>query len=147
MMSIIYGCATLTIVALSGQSSNAGLPGVSSPRRMPVKETVNGRTLFTMPSETSAELDTSLWITRAWTLQERFLSTRILYFSDTQVWFDCLEGELIRYQTVRLGLLVVVLTSLKLLLGSPLMRKHTQSTRYPFMPPCHYGRWLSNQIV
>ncbi|KAF2655382.1 HET-domain-containing protein [Lophiostoma macrostomum CBS 122681] len=93
MMSTIYGCATLTIVAVSGNNSNAGLPGVSSPRPMQVTETLNDRTIFTVPSEISIEIDASLWNTRAWTLQERWLSTRLLYFTENQVGFDCHQAS------------------------------------------------------
>lgn len=42
MMATIYGCATLTIIAMTDNSANAGPAGVSVPRPTQVKETIDG---------------------------------------------------------------------------------------------------------
>jgi len=89
MMATIYGCATLTIVALTGRDSNAGLPGVSVPRPIQVKETIDGYTLFTIPQHIPSDRETSVWSTRAWTLQEELLSSRLLLFTGSEVYFNC----------------------------------------------------------
>ena len=90
-MDLIYGCASLTLVAMSGTNSNAGLAGVSpsNPRTTQLKETINGVTFFTVPPTPLAEKDASAWDTRAWTLQEGLLSRRKLYFTPTQMYFQC----------------------------------------------------------
>ena len=93
MMATIYGCATLTIVALTGKDSNAGLPGISVPRPAQVRETVNGHKLFTISPDIESEIERSMWATRAWTVQEELLSRRMLHFTESQVGFSCLLGS------------------------------------------------------
>jgi hypothetical protein len=92
-MATIYGCATLTIVALTGKDSNAGLPGISALRPAQVRETVNGHKLFTTSPDIQSEIERSMWATRAWTLQEELLSRRMLHFTESQVDFSCLLGS------------------------------------------------------
>ena len=89
IMDMIYSSATLTLVAVAGKDSKAGLPGVNSarPRTIQVRETIGGRTFFTVPPTSTQERNSSLWSTRAWTLQEELLSRRYLFFSDTHVEF------------------------------------------------------------
>ncbi|KAK0610144.1 heterokaryon incompatibility protein-domain-containing protein [Bombardia bombarda] len=91
MMDLIYGCAVLTLVAMAGDNSAAGLPGVSptSPRVRQAHEMIGGREFVTVPPTLDAEQDASTWDTRAWTLQERVLSTRKLYFTASQMHFTC----------------------------------------------------------
>ncbi|KAI0465619.1 heterokaryon incompatibility protein-domain-containing protein [Xylaria cf. heliscus] len=94
MMSTIYGCATVTIVAVMGKNANAGLPGVSIPRLAQVKETIDGRVLFTSPQHFSPEVQATTYSTRAWTLQEYLLSRRSLIFTSSMVVFSCLGGDI-----------------------------------------------------
>ncbi|KAK0719836.1 heterokaryon incompatibility protein-domain-containing protein [Lasiosphaeris hirsuta] len=91
MMNLIYSGASVTLVGLTGTSSNYGLPGVSPklPRLKQVTEMIDGFTLFTMPPSIDNETDVSIWNTRAWTLQESYLARRSLFFSDNQVRFLC----------------------------------------------------------
>lgn len=93
MMATIYGCATLTIIALTGNSADAGLAGVSVPRPTQLKETIDGYRFFTIPQEILVERATATWSTRAWTLQEEVLSMRVLQFTESQVDFSCLMGS------------------------------------------------------
>jgi hypothetical protein len=89
-MGKIYSAAQLTIVAAAGTDADAGLPGVSygfinpeicsvtktlclvSPR-VPVTQTVSG----------------SAWYSRAWTLQEGYLSKRRLFFVEHDAEMVC----------------------------------------------------------
>ncbi|KAK0611998.1 heterokaryon incompatibility protein-domain-containing protein [Immersiella caudata] len=95
MMDVIYSSATLTLVAIAGSNSNAGLPGANParPRTLHIKETIDGNTFFTIPPTKIQQANASVWATRAWTLQEEFLSRRYLFFSDTHVEFICVSAE------------------------------------------------------
>jgi hypothetical protein len=93
MMATIYGCATLTIIALTGKNANAGLAGISVPRPVQIRETIDGHNFFTIPQELNVERSITNWSTRAWTLQEEILSMRILQFTESQVDFSCLMGS------------------------------------------------------
>ncbi|KAF2812057.1 HET-domain-containing protein [Mytilinidion resinicola] len=101
IMNEIYKCATLTLVALEATSASSELPGVSQyhdTRQAPV-ETIQGLRLTTiLPrlEQRVAELDIEgpfRWSRRAWTFQEELLSRRLLYFSEKQIYFKCLESE------------------------------------------------------
>lgn len=93
MMATIYGCATVTVVALAGKSANDGLAGVSVLRPARVNRTIEGRRQFTNPQEISVERSTAHCSTRARTLQEEILSMRVLQFAENQVDFSCLIGS------------------------------------------------------
>jgi hypothetical protein len=83
-MGFIYAAAQLTIVAASGKDSSAGLPGVTQAR--PAARIQELGPLMLIPHLTSglAEIQRSVWATRAWTFQEGFLSRRRLFFTDKQ---------------------------------------------------------------
>ncbi|KAF2667721.1 HET-domain-containing protein [Microthyrium microscopicum] len=93
-MDIIYRQAVATIVSLSGQDANAGLPGVQEGSRQVQQRSivVNSWRLFAKLPELSAVLQKSKWQTRAWTFQEGILSRRCLFFSNDQVYFQCQSG-------------------------------------------------------
>ncbi|KAK4170926.1 HET-domain-containing protein [Triangularia setosa] len=88
-MGDIYAGSQVTIFAL-GDDSNAGLPGVSSTPRVGQQECRSGRYLFisTMP-DPHEFIKQSKWSTRAWTYQEGLFSTRRLFFTNHQVYFEC----------------------------------------------------------
>lgn len=94
MMSTIYGCSTITIIALTGKHANAGLPGISVPRLTQVKENIDGCTLFTSPQHITLEIQAAIWSGRAWTLQEELMSKRSLIFTQSQVVFRCLDSQI-----------------------------------------------------
>src|SRR5262249_10334928 len=99
----------ITIAAASGRHANAGIPGISVPRKhSQYLKTVKNVPLATMsPSFTELENSHSLpWNTRGWTFQEKILAKRILLFTDFQVYFRCSESiwtEEIVMETERLS--------------------------------------------
>lgn len=92
-MDVIYSQAAATIVQLSGASADVRLsrlqPSTSTVRAIEVVEDVP--LVWTPPSMKDA-LKESVYESRAWTLQERLLSKRIICFSDEQVYFSCRSG-------------------------------------------------------
>ncbi|KXJ87035.1 heterokaryon incompatibility protein-domain-containing protein [Microdochium bolleyi] len=93
-MADIYGGARVTIFAL-GSHSDSGLPGVSLPRASwREHRTVLGAqeqqyTLISTLPDPQAIIEASTWATRAWTYQESLFSTRRLFFTPHQVYFEC----------------------------------------------------------
>ncbi|KAJ0162166.1 hypothetical protein CTA2_5019 [Colletotrichum tanaceti] len=92
-MHRIFGHAAVVIVASSGKDSEAGLAGITTPRdpgqmAREVRPEVN----VLLP----VEYDESYgkWDTRAWTLQEKLLSKRMLVFGTNHVSFHCRHGIL-----------------------------------------------------
>lgn len=94
LMSTIYGCATVTIIALTGESSDAGLSGISLSRPKQLTESIGNHTLFTVPQHLTRAIEDSEWSNRAWTLQEEFLSRRSLNFASNQVEFSCMFSHI-----------------------------------------------------
>lgn len=92
MMSTIYGCAIVTIMAMNGNNANSGLAGISAPRGAQLKETIGGCVLFTTPASEQWEKERSIYSSRAWTLQEEFLSRRSICFTSGQLVFSCISS-------------------------------------------------------
>ncbi|KAJ9662975.1 factor activating pos9 [Coniosporium apollinis] len=90
-MDVIYGAASLTIVAASGTDSWAGLPGVSPGSRQVQQEmeVIEGLSIGTAQAKYSAAMSSAIWLTRGWTFQEYILSKRILIFTAQQVFYQC----------------------------------------------------------
>ncbi len=91
-MDTIYGSAALTIVDASGDSSNAGLAGVSRPRKYCQRRMKISRVEVAVPFPDYTNILTDLsitWNTRRWTLQETVLSKRLLLFTDYQAYWQC----------------------------------------------------------
>ncbi|KAK4203857.1 HET-domain-containing protein [Triangularia verruculosa] len=88
-MGDIYAGSQVAICAL-GDDANAGLPGVSSTPRASQQECRSGQFRFisTMPDPHDF-IKHSKWSTRAWTYQEGLFSTRRLFFTNHQVYFEC----------------------------------------------------------
>lgn len=68
-MNLVYTRALFTIVAASGESASAGLPGVQpdSRRRHQRRRTLNDQTQFMLVDDLEFALDNCTWVTRAWT--------------------------------------------------------------------------------
>lgn len=104
-MYSIYSKATLTVVAASGEDADAGLPGVrSDPRRTTkfaldledIRVTIRATTkLWYTPYNIGFRenyLSDCKYLSRAWTMQEAFLSRRTLVFTKGQVYWECATG-------------------------------------------------------
>ena len=92
-MFIIYNNAVMTIVAASGSTVDAGLPGWGeTSRSIQSVENVPGMELVTALPPINVCIKHTPWFTRAWTLQERFFSRRLLVFTENQVHFQCATG-------------------------------------------------------
>lgn len=112
LMSAIYGCAYLTVVAASGNDADAGLPGMRPGTRFKKQEEIAIKfsqkvtaaesqstdveseislltTLNPLRLPSTHYLDATTWSTRGWTMQERVLSRRNLIFTPEQVFWVC----------------------------------------------------------
>lgn len=91
IMDVIYQCATVTIIALSGADSSTGLPGVSAdtPRVPQGSETSNGIKFLTIFPMLTQDLEGTVYPTRAWTMQESMLTRCRLFFTNNQIHFWC----------------------------------------------------------
>jgi hypothetical protein len=91
MMDRVYANAILTIVAANGEDAYVGLPGVQPRSRKIVqicREIHPGKHLL-YPLPEPMGLEASPWNSRAWTMQERFLSRRLLVFLGGQAVWHC----------------------------------------------------------
>ncbi|KAF4439486.1 hypothetical protein F53441_12593 [Fusarium austroafricanum] len=95
-MGTIYANAMLSIMASTNINPTDGLPGVGVLRSQEQNiEKLQGLTLavaFQDPRQMYSNIEDRLWNTRAWTFQERVLSRRSVYFTDSQMCFVCPHG-------------------------------------------------------
>lgn len=91
-MDRIYFQSILTIVASAGTSSDDGLPGVSTPRQRHHTITTPRYEMVEWYWWEESAIYESVWSTRAWTLQEGLLSTRLLFFTKRQLVLLCNGG-------------------------------------------------------
>lgn len=91
LMDFIYQSAILTIVAVSGKSAGAGLPGVRTDSREIRQhvEHVQGLKLTNALLRPASSIDPSVWNSRAWTYQEWKLSRRLLLLAEEQITWKC----------------------------------------------------------
>ncbi|KAK5996808.1 hypothetical protein PT974_02151 [Cladobotryum mycophilum] len=91
-MNLIYGGADLTIVAAAGEDSDYGLPGVGyTPRSIqPTLELAKIQIISCLKHPRNS-IKCSKWATRAWTHQEALLSQRLLFFTNSEAYFDYVE--------------------------------------------------------
>jgi hypothetical protein len=91
-MHKIFASAYLTLVCLDGRDADWGLPGVSRPLLQTAQPTVTLRTGLLTATYIYSIWDhngSSVWDSRAWTLQERLLSRRCIVFAKTYVSMTC----------------------------------------------------------
>ncbi|KAK4447376.1 heterokaryon incompatibility protein-domain-containing protein [Podospora aff. communis PSN243] len=96
-MDRVYGGATVTVVAASGASWDESIPGVNTARSVSqLAERVSSEPEVNvlLPIQSEAYPDLMPWAGRAWTLQEKLLSKRLLIFHDGTVDFRCPVGTL-----------------------------------------------------
>ena len=91
-MGIIYRRARLTISVISASGANDNIPGTLPESRPTLPMTqLWDRQVFARPLEVHLQLEGSKYESRAWTYQERLLSTRCLYITRSLVYYHCLE--------------------------------------------------------
>lgn len=93
-MGLIYQGAYLTIIALDGESSSAGLSGISRPldqTSQPLVTTQHGQFMATYVDSIWDHVGASPWDYRAWTMQEGVLSWRCIIFGQKHITFRCQE--------------------------------------------------------
>lgn len=102
-MDRVYGSALATIVAAQGSNADAGLEGIRNldvpevaqrperPRQVHQSAAeVKTDVAFIAPLMTTTYgLEASPWNSRAWTFQERFLSRRLIIFTQGQMIWQC----------------------------------------------------------
>ena len=95
-MGQIYASAQLTIVAAAGVDPSYGLVGISRDRTaLSAREPLGGsRLLCLFPNTTQEFIAHSPWFSRAWTLQEGYLSKRLLCFTEREAVFICKSCDL-----------------------------------------------------
>lgn len=94
-MDRIYAHSRFTIVAADGSDCDAGLPGVTTPRRkMQLIATVQGHRVAVKLPDVRDSLKVSVWNTRGWTYQELLLCSATLFFTSHQLYFECFSPEL-----------------------------------------------------
>nr|RBQ84796.1 hypothetical protein FVER53263_20503 [Fusarium verticillioides] len=92
IMDMVYNLAAVTLIAACGKDAHFGLPGVGSTPRGPqplIK--LHGRAWVSSDPERLlvARIKRSRWWTRAWTYQEGLFSRRRIFFTETEVYFEC----------------------------------------------------------
>lgn len=99
-MDSVYGCALFTIIALSGEAADVGLPGVRSGSRSRSEKPFTIRTHSLIASLDPIRMRSwdnfmgdSPWNHRAWTLQERMFSRRVLVFTTEQIYCECQQAS------------------------------------------------------
>ncbi|KAK4454878.1 heterokaryon incompatibility protein-domain-containing protein [Podospora aff. communis PSN243] len=89
-MDSIYSSANLTIVS-DAPSADSGIPGVSLPRGPPQAILKCGSKPYISAKRTfgKALSEGSCWESRAWCLQEKLFSPRLLVFTEHQAFYHC----------------------------------------------------------
>ncbi|ETN38873.1 uncharacterized protein HMPREF1541_06914 [Cyphellophora europaea CBS 101466] len=93
-MHRIFSSAYLTLLNVDGENADWGLTGVSRPilqTNQPVVETSEGQIMATFLYSIWHNAGTTVWDSRAWTLQERLLSLRSVIFAKTYIAMACQE--------------------------------------------------------
>ncbi|KAE8135186.1 heterokaryon incompatibility protein-domain-containing protein [Aspergillus pseudotamarii] len=105
-MDSIYTLATVVIISSTCTDANTPLPGVKPGSRRQQQEPFKIRDVTLVQSldpslgvkvdlrtsRAAGYLGETIWDTRAWTLQERFLASRSLIFTGEQVFWECEEA-------------------------------------------------------
>lgn len=100
-MEEVFSSACVTLSAVSATSSLEGFLGERSTRAYIQLETENHQPLYVSPSIDDFHHDVELGdiSKRGWVLQERALSRRSIYYTSTQVYWECGAG--VRCETMR----------------------------------------------
>ncbi|KAH7386763.1 heterokaryon incompatibility protein-domain-containing protein [Phaeosphaeria sp. MPI-PUGE-AT-0046c] len=94
-MNHVYENASLTLIAACGEDADAGLAGIRArgyqihEKRYTIQLPNTLLSVSIAPISLEEQVRKSHWNTRAWTLQEASLSTRRLYVTSDEVFFEC----------------------------------------------------------
>lgn len=101
-MNKIYSSAALTIVVASGDNANSGLPGMSAGGRTFRQHFEQVQSVYLTNSTPSFEraVNDSVWNSRAWTLQERIMSPRILFVAKDRCFFACKHRQHVLIESI-----------------------------------------------
>ncbi|KFG84189.1 hypothetical protein MANI_110392 [Metarhizium anisopliae] len=93
-MAEIYGRATVCLVAAAGDNMDFGLPGFSNRRTQDAQSPlyIRGYTLGRGLEHPSNIIEKTYWNTRGWTFQEALLSKRNIVITESEVFYQCIEG-------------------------------------------------------
>lgn len=93
-MEDVFSHAYCTIAASSASSSLVGFLGERQPRDAIMLPTSGGALLYLAEDidDFRADVENSILSSRGWVLQERALSRRTIYFTSTQVYWECGGG-------------------------------------------------------
>jgi hypothetical protein len=97
-MDCIYSRAVATIVAASGSDAHDGIAGLSIERRIDQRMCLVSPTTALIASpcalgHTENEFLSCTWNRRGWTMQEKLLSRRIIYFTKEEVSWSCQAAD------------------------------------------------------
>lgn len=105
-MAEVYGSAAFTIIIATGSSMHDSVPGISVDRPGRLHTNMLGMSFLEIETWNSSVksspeklIENSTWYKRGWTYQERVLSTKKLYFSDNDVFFQCSSS--VKYDHLR----------------------------------------------
>ena len=99
-MDDVYANATATLIPTSGTDADAGLPGVHDrtpsppPVKIPLPPHQGSLNLSICLTSLTDHVRHGKWTTRGWTFQEQALSQRCLYFTPSELFFNCSETQL-----------------------------------------------------
>jgi hypothetical protein len=89
-MDIIYKQAHATLLGAAGDGAVFGLPGAGTRQRDEQPTVTVGRhTIFSTLQDPKVMVGKSVWNSRGWTYQEAMLSTRRIFFTKEQVYWEC----------------------------------------------------------
>lgn len=89
-MNSIYNNAQVTIIAASGADVTSGLPGVRfTPKSESFIRSREHITICTSINDLFTLTNKSVWMSRAWTMQEAMFAHRRLIFTEDQVFLQC----------------------------------------------------------
>ncbi len=105
-MDLIYSAAKIVIIAATGSNNSHGLSGAGSTTRTPLRSIKVSNKLSFVPIKHAKDcIQDSVWATRAWTLQEGLLARRRLVFTPEQIYFECMEMQIVETISVPLDVL------------------------------------------
>lgn len=89
-MGAIYSHCLACICSTSGRSADACLPGLGADSMPLGRSRIGNRaTLIATRPDLKSAIQDSVYETRAWTFQEKFLAPRLIVFTDWDTYFTC----------------------------------------------------------